>query len=208
MTFWDFLFASLEVFGFYAIATILFGLVIYFIGPIAWDYFISSKIELERSNLDLIKNNRGNVFNRLHERKLDAYTDLFSKMVIAYQKFNDYTSFAKIVPKDKSYEDYCLFQANEFNKAYNSLKESYHKSVILIPDEIDKQIERLFEKTSSLTKNYDEYNFYKLHGVEDRDLLNNALKKQLDARREIEIDFPKLLNEMRRTFRLDILKHD
>lgn len=54
------------------------------------------------------------------------------------------------------------------------------------PDEIDAQIEKL----------------------EDRNLLDLALKKQLDTRKEIGIDFPKLLNEMRRTFRLDILKHD
>ncbi len=191
MTIWDFLFASLEVFGYYALATILFATVIYFIGPKAWDYFVQNKIEAEKARLNVIKNNQGNVFNRLHERKLDAYTELFFKMVLTYQNFNDYTNFVKVVPKNTTYEAYCLDQANVFNNNYRSLKDFYYKSLILIPEGIDTQIEKLFEKINHLTTNYEEYNFYKIHEVEDHLLLDKALKKQLDARNDIEREFPK-----------------
>ncbi|EKB48027.1 hypothetical protein [Cecembia lonarensis] len=208
MTFWDFIFASLEVFGNYALATILFGFLIYFLGPKAWDYFLSSKIELERSNLDLIKNNKGNVFNRLHERKLDAYTELFSELVLTYQKFNDYTNPVKIVPKGMAYDDFCLQEKKEFIEVYRNLKICYYNSIILIPEEISEKIKSLFEKLNELFKDYQEFEFYSLHGVRDTNKLDIALKKQLDATNFIQTQFPKLLDEILTVFKKDILKHD
>jgi len=208
MTFWDFIFALIEIFGTYALATILFGLVIYFLGPKAWDYFISSKIEIERSNLDLLKNNKGNVFNRLHERKLDAYTDLFSKMVLTYQKFNEYVDPVKIVPKNMTYEDFCVEKQKEFIEMYRSLKISYHNSLILIPSEIGEKIKSIFEKFNELSRDYQEYEFYTLHGVRDPNKLDTALKKQLDASKFIKSEFPKFIDDIVTVFRQDILKHD
>lgn len=208
MTIWDFLFASLEIFGYYAIATILFGLVIYFIGPKAWDYFISSKIEIEKSNLELLRSNKGNVFNRLHERKLDAYTDLFSKMVLTFQKFSEYADPVKTVPKNITYEDFCVNKQNEFIDMYRSLKISYHNSKILIPIEIEEKIKTIFDKFNELSKNYQEYEIYTLHGVRDADKLDKALKKQLDAGKFIKSEFPSLLDDIVNVFRQDILKHD
>lgn len=208
MTVYDFLIALVEIFGYYAIATILFGLLIYFLGPKAWDYFISSKIEIEKSSLELLKSNKGNVFNRLHERKLDAYTDLFSNMIKTYQKIKEYTSLVKFIPSGVDSNEFNQNLASSLNEQYVLLKQSYHNSIILVPEDIEDKIKSLFSKIDESIYKYNKYELYKIYGLQGRVDLDSAFKEQLEASKYIESEFPGLLDEMRKSFRQDILKHD
>jgi hypothetical protein len=208
MTSWDFLFAIIEVFGTYAGALILIGVIFYFVGPRLLDKLTQKALIKYGNDQDQIKNNKNAVFNRLHERKLDAFTDLFSKMILSYQKFKDYTNPLKIIPPGSENERFKKNQENEFFNEYRELKKAYLNSLILIPDEIDQEIKKLFDEIDRILKDYMEYDFYVAHGVDDNKLKYQALKKQLEASKYVGSEFPKLLDKMRERFRNDILKHD
>lgn len=208
MTVWDIIFKLIFAYGISTVFFVLVFSIAYLFGPSFINHLFQRQLQIEKELSELRVNNKGGVFNRLHERKLDAYTDLYSKMVVTYQKFSAYSNIVQIVPKNMDNDTNKSKLEEEMNTAYTELKKAYFDSVILIPVEIENRISLLFEKIDLLTNMYKEFLIIKNLGITDKEILNPAFEKHMKASRDIKTELPKLLDDMRTVFRNDILKHD
>ena len=87
------------------------------------------------------------------------------------------TNPLKQTSREKSFEDYEKELTNNASISYNDFNDFYQKNKIYFNENTNKIIDEIQDKFQQAFWDYNQYNFYKAHGVDEKEYIIEREKK-------------------------------
>ncbi|HRY31632.1 MAG TPA: hypothetical protein P5531_01550 [Bacteroidales bacterium] len=181
---------------------------ILFIGKGVIEKYFASSLEKYKTDLALIANKNATVFERIHERKINAITDVHGKLNILYKSLAIYTSQLKFVPTGKSSDEFQTELGTEFFNKYNEFVDSYLVNKLYLSDLSCETIENILKEFRVASHDYSTISFFKNAGVNGGEIMVQAFKDSINASKRVENEFPVVLNDLKHSFSEEIQKFE
>lgn len=171
----------------------------------------NAQIELHiskfKSDIDLVSRKNAMVFERINERKINAISEIHTKLGLLYKTIRILVDPFTIKSND-SIEEHQKNILNEYSRQYESCVETYLSQNLFVSEEICISIEKTLKLIKSTINKYDQYRYTKEMGRYDGKILNDALNETKAAYETIIQEFPKILQQLKSEFVSEIEKFE